>query len=279
MKKYISKKYEIVARLQLRGKHFEFWLPIKDFPNYEVSTEGRIRNIKTRKLLKISEKNNKSQLILSNSGKTHMKSVAQIVLKTFTKTPYVKGNAIHLNGNPYDNTLSNIEYKNDERENPRIQFFPIPDFPSYLINKRGDILNKNTKNILRPTVKKNGYLQVILCEKTGHHHLLVHRLVALTFIKNPNNLPFVNHINGIKLDNRVKNLEWVSAQKNSEHASRTHLLEQGSRRYNAKLKEEYISWIERMYDVGISKRKIAEVYGVSEKTIHLILQNKTWKHC
>ena len=31
MKEYISKKYEIVARLQLRGKHFEFWLPIRDF--------------------------------------------------------------------------------------------------------------------------------------------------------------------------------------------------------------------------------------------------------
>lgn len=279
MKEYISKKYEIVARLQLRGKHFEFWLPIKDFPNYEVSTEGRVRNVKTGKLLKITKKDNKSQLILSNAGKTYMKSVAQMVLEAFTKTPYVKGKAIHLNGNPYDNTLSNIEYKNDERKNPRIQFFSIPNFPSYLINKRGDILNKNTQNILRPTVKKNGYLQVILCEKTERHYLLVHRLVALTFIKNPNSLPFVNHINGIKSDNRVKNLEWVSAQENSEHASRTHLLEQGSKRYNAKLKETYISWIERMYDVGIPKRKIAEVYGVSEKAIYLVLQNKTWKQC
>ena len=52
----------------------------------------------------------------------------------------------------------------------------------------------------------------------------VHRMVAETWLDNPDHCEQVNHINGDKTDNRVENLEWVTRSENMRHAVRTGLL-------------------------------------------------------
>ena len=66
----------------------------------------------------------------------------------------------------------------------------------------------------------NGGYQVVNASRPPQY---VHRLVAETWIPNPNHCRDVNHINGDKNDNRVENLEWVTHSQNIRHAFRTGL--------------------------------------------------------
>lgn len=75
--------------------------------------------------------------------------------------------------------------------------------------------------VLKPGIEKTrGYLSVTLLNKGKQKTKPVHRLVALTFIPNPNNLPQVNHKDENKLNNCVDNLEWCNAKYNCNYGNR-----------------------------------------------------------
>lgn len=69
-------------------------------------------------------------------------------------------------------------------------------------------------NIRKPKLNKNGYLCVNLSKENNVQWFNVHRLVAMTFLPNPYNLPEVNHKDEGRIDNRVENLEWCTHQYN-----------------------------------------------------------------
>lgn len=86
----------------------------------------------------------------------------------------------------------------------------------YEISSYGRLRNKTNKVVLKPRKNYKGYLDIKICGKTK----LLHRLVAQTFISNPDNKPQVNHIDEDKTNNHVDNLEWVTAKENSNWGTR-----------------------------------------------------------
>lgn len=85
----------------------------------------------------------------------------------------------------------------------------VHGFPDYEVSDCGYVRNKKTLRILKPKPNKNEYLRLNLYLGGKCKTKLVHRLVAETFIDNPDELKEVHHINHIRDDNRVENLMWV----------------------------------------------------------------------
>lgn len=109
----------------------------------------------------------------------------------------------------------------------------IEGYPGYLITRNGIVFSvdrktdsgkgylKNIKGlILKPRKNRYGYIEVVLYCNGIRKVITVHRLVAKTFIPNPDNKKTINHKNGIKQDNRVENLEWNTHSENITHAYR-----------------------------------------------------------
>lgn len=93
----------------------------------------------------------------------------------------------------------------------------------YLVNKLGRTMFFKSK-ILKYAEDTDGYFNVTLTDLEHHpKQYRVSRLVAMTFIPNPQNLPVVNHIDGNKQNNYVDNLEWCTVKDNTFHAYAHHL--------------------------------------------------------
>lgn len=93
-------------------------------------------------------------------------------------------------------------------------------YPDYKVTQCGKIISYKGKNPreLKQATKRKGYKFVTLSIKGKKVYKMVHRLVAETYIPNPQNKPFVNHIDGNTANNHYTNLEWTTNQENIQHA-------------------------------------------------------------
>ena len=98
----------------------------------------------------------------------------------------------------------------------------IPHYEGrYLVSNQGRIFSLLRKKYMKVRQNQFGYYEVQLQGITQKKKWeKVHRLVAMAFIPNPDNLPQVNHLNQIRSDNRVENLEWCSVKDNCNYGDR-----------------------------------------------------------
>ena len=144
---------------------------------------------------------------------------------------------------------------------------------NYDISTSGKIRFHDTK-IVKPIfgLSKKGYEKISLkIPNEGTKPFQVHRIVAMTFIPNPENKPQVNHIDGCKTNNHVYNLEWVTNDENRNHAIINDLLHSTLTKKNVRDICEVLSSGNYTYD-SLSKK-----YNCAPETIRAILIGKTWK--
>ena len=97
-------------------------------------------------------------------------------------------------------------------------FKDIKGYPGYQISNKGRLWSTKTNRYLNPFVNNRGYLTINIKAANGKRKgELIHRLVALAFIDNPNGYPEVNHIDEDKKNNDVSNLEWCTRQYNNNY--------------------------------------------------------------
>lgn len=150
----------------------------------------------------------------------------------------------------------------------------------YEVSTRGRVRNIVTGKILKSCIDGNGYFTVFLSKRgqRGKTHK-IHRLLMVYFVPKPEGKSCVNHINGIKSDNRFENLEWVTYSENTTHAVALGLLVscKGVSHGRSKLTETDVINMRTIYK-DVKLITLAMWYGVSNASVSLIRNRKTWTH-
>ena len=93
-------------------------------------------------------------------------------------------------------------------------FLPICGYENYFISNFGNIKNSKTNRILKPSTHRQGYKRIGLFINGKQKMFLIHRLVGLAFLENPDNKAMIDHIDNNPGNNNVKNLRWATNQDN-----------------------------------------------------------------
>lgn len=161
----------------------------------------------------------------------------------------------------------------------------IPGFTGYKINENGEVFSykgKKTRGHKMATVITNcGYVHVSLVYTKGKSKpFLMHRLVAQTFIPNPENKPQINHIDGNKENNHITNLEWCTSSENRQHAIQTglHKAVQGEDQWMAKLSNQDAIDAINMLLNGATNDDVASKFNLHARYVSLVRHKKRWAH-
>ena len=152
------------------------------YPGYLITRDGRVWSTKTNKWKSIDST---GCTLLATAPQQYVRQSVKILVSKLFVEPEIYGSGRYV-------------YIMNNR---------------YLISRDGEVYDCSAGEFRAINIVKQ-YAYVFICDKS----VLLHRLVASTFIPNPNNYPEVNHKDGNKLNNSVDNLEWCTRSMNMKHA-------------------------------------------------------------
>lgn len=143
----------------------------------------------------------------------------------------------------------------------------IPGYDYLYATKDGRIYSKKVNKYLKISInRKTGYSQVHLKKRTK----LVHRIIALTFLKNPYNLPCVCHKDNNPLNNRISNLYWGTYSENTQQCIRDGRLRP---RGKIPIDEFTINCLLYEHKLGKSRKILKKKFNISNTHISKILRD------
>lgn len=155
----------------------------------------------------------------------------------------------------------------------------IPGYPGYHISNRGNVYSRwdtNGKGKLmkryhkKATVIRDGRYYVKLSQPYNKPtRWAVSRLVALVYVPNPDNKPYVCHKDNNPLNNFYKNLYWGTQKENMEQASRDNRLNplKGSKNPNYKGTEIQRSYIPLLFEKGFTIKQVSEILNLGKTLV------------
>ena len=118
----------------------------------------------------------------------------------------------------------------------------------YAVTPEGEVWSYQSKKFLKPITDKDGYLIITLYKDGQKKMHKIHRLVAMAYLPNPENLPQINHKDENKANNCLQNLEWCDCKYNINYGTRNEKIKKPILQYS--LNGEFIREWPSATDVG-----------------------------
>lgn len=157
----------------------------------------------------------------------------------------------------------------------------IPGFMGYYVSKTGSVYSRYVRgsrgklsNEFTPLIpkKRPKYYSVSLYRDGKSTKIFVHRLVAMTYIPNPENKPCVCHKDNNRTNNRVENLYWGTYKENTQQCIRDGRFKPGGRDI---LDEFSINCLLYEYNLGKPRSILKKKFGISDSAITRIINLKS----